>query len=123
MAVVLVVEDEPHVLFLALLILRKLGHETIFARTLAEAQGIIHSDQKFDLVFTDLKLANYPQGGFTVGQLVQEHRLGIPVLFTSGQFDVRETNVLFSEPNSFLRKPYTAQALSLAIANLLQAKL
>jgi DNA-binding NtrC family response regulator len=109
---------------LALLVLKKLGHETIFARTVVEAQGIIHSDQKFDLVFTDLKLANCQQGGITVGQLVQERRLGIPVLFTSGQFDVRdEMNFLFSEPNSFLRKPYTAQALSLAIANLLQAKL
>ena len=122
MATVLIVEDEAQILSVATLLLTKLGHETISACTLAEAQQIIRSDQKLDLVFTDLGLANHPQGGITVGQLVQECRLGIPVLFTSGRINMGEMNFLFAEPSAFLRKPYTAQTLSLAVDNLLQAR-
>jgi DNA-binding NtrC family response regulator len=121
MAVVLVVEDEAHVLSLVLLVLDKLGHVAIAARTLPEAEVIIHSNEKFDLVFTDVALADHSQGGITIGLLMQEVRVGTPVLYTSGSGFTEEIRTLCPKPNGFLMKPYTAQALSHAIGNLLLA--
>jgi CheY-like chemotaxis protein len=46
---VLIVEDESQVLVLAQSILEQAGHDLISAATVAEAQSIITSDEKFDL--------------------------------------------------------------------------
>ena len=56
MACVLIVEDETQVLRLAESVLQQAGHDTLSAATVAEAQAIINSDEKFDLVFTDVQL-------------------------------------------------------------------
>jgi CheY-like chemotaxis protein len=52
---------------------------------LAEAQALINSDQKFDLVFTDINLTDGLEGGLQVGQLIRQTREGKPVLYTSGK--------------------------------------
>ena len=68
---VVIVEDETQVLLLAELVLQQARHDTLSAGTLAEAQAIINSkDEKFDLVFTDVRLGNHEEGGLTVGKLV-----------------------------------------------------
>jgi hypothetical protein len=38
-------------------VLQQAGHDTLSAATVAEAQSIINLDDKFDLVFADLRLA------------------------------------------------------------------
>ena len=119
MAVVLVVEDEAHVLSLALLVLDRLGHVPIAARTVPEAELIIRSDRKFDLVFTDIVLAEHPEGGIAIGQLVQRLRFGTPILYTSGSGFSERIGAVGSAPHACLQKPYTAQALARAVANLL----
>ena len=119
MAVVLVVEDEAHVLSLALLVLGKLGHVPIAARTFPEAELIIRSDRKFDLVFTDIVLAEHPEGGIAIGQLVQRLRFGTPILYTSGFGFSEGIGAVGPASHAFLQKPYTAQALAHAVANLL----
>ena len=119
MAVVLVVEDEAHVLSLALLVLDRLGHVPIAARTFPEAELIIRSDRKFDLVFTDIVLAEHPEGGMAIGQLVQRLRFGTPILYTSGSGFSERIGAVGSAPHAFLQKPYTAQALARAVAILL----
>ena len=83
---ILIVEDEAQVLVLAeLCCCKEAGHETISASTVAEAQAIIHSDAKLDLVFTDIGLGTLAEGGITVGQSAGQSRAGIPVLYTSGR--------------------------------------
>jgi DNA-binding NtrC family response regulator len=69
MACVLIVEDETQVLMLAESVLQQAGHDTLSAATVAEAQAIIiNSDEKFDVVFTDVQLANHADGGLTIGK-------------------------------------------------------
>ncbi len=119
MAYILVVEDETQVLILAESVLQQAGHETVSAATVAEAETLIHSDEKFDLVFTDVALANHDEGGLTVGQLVGQEKRGTPLLYTSGRELTDGMKAMFAEPSAFLSKPYTAQQLTDAVADLL----
>jgi CheY-like chemotaxis protein len=117
MPIVLIVEDEAQVLMLAESVLQRAGFETLTAGTLAEAQAIIHSKKKLDLIFTDVSLGAHENGGITVGLLAAQSRDGIPVIFTSGRTLTDGMQSLFpSIKSKFLPKPYTEQALLTAIA-------
>ena len=117
---IVVVEDETQVLMLAELVLQQVGYETLDARTVAEVQAIINSkDEIFDLLFTDVHLGNHAEGGLTLGKLVGETRKGTPVLYTSGNPATDGMQSLFVEPSAFLPKPYMAQQLTEAVAQLL----
>jgi two-component system cell cycle sensor histidine kinase/response regulator CckA len=121
MARIVVVEDESQVLLLAESVLQQAGHDTVCASTVAEAQALINSkDEKFDLIFTDVELANHKEGGLTVGKWVAEVRKGTPVLYTSGRPATDGMKSLFAKPSAFLPKPYTAQELEQAVSNLLR---
>lgn len=122
MASILVVEDEPTVLVLGESVLQRAGYETLTAGTLAEAQAVIHSDQKLDLVFTDITLPENPEGGLQIGQLVRQARPGVPVLYTSGRALTDGMKELFVKRSSFLPKPYTDEQLISAVADLLRAE-
>jgi DNA-binding NtrC family response regulator len=118
MARVLVVEDETQVRILAESILQKHGHETLSAGTVAEAQAIIHSDEKFDLVLSDIGLANHPEGGITVGQMTEQVRPGTPVIYMNGRALTDGMRSLFVPRNEFLQKPYTGEQLIEAVDKL-----
>jgi DNA-binding NtrC family response regulator len=120
MPTVLIVEDEAQVLILAESVLQRAGYETLTAATVAEAQAIINSDEELDVVFTDVTLANHPEGGITIGQLVEKSRQGVPVLYTSGRELTDGMKSLFKSNGAFLPKPYTEHALTAAVANLLR---
>jgi two-component system, cell cycle sensor histidine kinase and response regulator CckA len=122
MARVLIVENETQVLMLAESVLRQAGHETFSAANVVEAQAIIDSDEKFDVVFTDVQLANHADRGLTVGTLVEKTRRGTPVLYTSSRPAIDGMPSLFVEPSAFLPKPYTAEQLTEAISGLLARK-
>lgn len=69
MARVLVVEDETQVLMLAESVPQEPRHDTLSAATVAEAQAIINdATQKFELLVTDIQLANHAEGGITLGK-------------------------------------------------------
>jgi DNA-binding NtrC family response regulator len=119
MAIVLLVEDEPPLLVLAESVLQEAGYETLSAATLAEAQAIIHSDKKIDLVLTDITLGVVAEGGLQVGQFVRQARSGTPVLYTTGRGITDGMIQLFVEPNAYLAKPYTHDQLIEAVTNLL----
>ena len=119
MAIVLIVEDDSQVRTLAESILQEDGYETVSASTVAEAQSLVHLDRKFDLVFTDIGLANHEEGGITVGQLVAQTQPKTPVLYTTGRALTDGMKSLFAERSAFLPKPYTAQQLVDAVTNLL----
>ena len=122
MASILIVEDEPTVLVLGESVLQRAGYETLTAGTLAGAQAVIHSDQKLDLVFTDVTLPENPEGGLQMGQLVRQARPGVPVLYTSGRGLTDGMKELFVARSSFLPKPYTDERLISAVADLLRAE-
>ena len=119
MARILVVEDDTQVLTLAVSTLQEAGYETLSAATVAEGQAIIHSAEKFDMVFTDVALANHDEGGITIGQMAAQERRGTPVLYTSGRALTDGMKSLFAERSAFLPKPYTPQQLTEAVADLL----
>jgi DNA-binding NtrC family response regulator len=122
MAVVLVVEDEIQILWMTQSVLETAGYQTLTAGTVAEAQAIIHSDQKVDLIFVDITLANHPEGGLTIGKMVDQAREGLPVLYTSGRELTDGMKALFAANSKYLSKPYTDQQLIQAIANMLPEK-
>jgi len=120
LAIILVIEDEPPVLVLAESVLKQAGYLTIAAARLAEAKPIIGSDQELHALFTDISLADDPEGGLEIGRLAAELRPGLPVLYTTGR-GVTDTMIRqFVEPSAFLSKPYTGPQLVAAVANLLR---
>lgn len=87
-------------------ILQQIDHDTLSAATVAEAQSIINeSEQKLDLLFTDIELGSHKEGGLTLGKLVEEKWLGMPFILADAPPPM-ELVSLFIEPSAFLPKPY-----------------
>lgn len=122
MACVLVVEDEAVIRILTESILQHVGYETLTASTLAQAEALIQSGAKIDLVFTDINLTDGLEAGLQVGQLTRQARPGTPVLYTSGKPLTDGMRELFVDPSEFLPKPYTDEEVTGAISRLLRSK-
>lgn len=119
MARILIVEDEEQVRVLAESILQEHGHDTLSASTIEQAMALL-GDQQIDLLFTDIGLHDDLQAGLRLGQDAKERVPGLPVLYTTGQGITDGMQALFVEPFGFLAKPYTADQLTTAVANLTQ---
>lgn len=63
---VLIVEGEAQIL-LTQSVLEGADYETLTATTVAEAQAIINSDKKLDLMVPDITLSNHPKSSMTIG--------------------------------------------------------
>src|SRR5258708_6261579 len=61
-----IVEDENQVLILAEFVLPEGGNETLSASSVDEALAIIETDDRIDLLFTDLGLGEDSEGGLTI---------------------------------------------------------
>ena len=120
MAIILVVEDEPPVLVLAESLLKHAGYLTVAAARVAEARPILESEQELHAIFTDLSLADDPEGGLEIGRLAARLRPGLRVLYTTGRGVTDAMIHQFVEPSAFLAKPYTGPQLVTALANLLR---
>ena len=120
MAVVLIVEDDEQVRVLAEGILQEAGHNTRSAATMTEAQAIIASDEKIDVLFVDLSLLDDQEAGIDVAQAAAKRRSGLPVIYTTGRGITDGILALFVERNVFLAKPYRPKELLTAIANVLR---
>jgi CheY-like chemotaxis protein len=68
MPVVLTVEDDEQVRVLAESILKEEGYETLSANGVNEALALLRSDQKIDILFTDIQLGADFQGGLDVAR-------------------------------------------------------
>jgi DNA-binding NtrC family response regulator len=122
MATVLIVEDEPVLLILAESVLQTAGYDTLSASSLLEVQGILESDVKLDLLFTDLTLHDDHEAGYAVAKLVSEKRSGTPVLYTSGRELTDGLKALFVERSEFVGKPYTDKLVLEAMERLLRLR-
>ena len=119
-AVVLVVEDDEQVRVMADSILQGAGYETRSAATMSEAHAILASDEKIDVLLVDLELMDDPEAGLGVAQAAAKSRQGLPVIYTTGRGITDGMLALFVERNVFLAKPYRAEQLLTAVANVLK---
>lgn len=122
MAVVLIVEDEEQVRVLAESILQEHGHKTLSAGSMEQAVALLEGDDKIELLFTDLALHGDTQAGLALAQEIIKRLPGLPVLYTTGQGITDGMKALFVERFGFIPKPYTADQLCTAVANLLPTR-
>jgi CheY-like chemotaxis protein len=101
MSTVLIVEDDFAILFVAESTLRIKGYETVAAATRKDALAILRSDQKVDVLFTDINLRGEKCAGLELAERAVKLRPNLGVLYTTG-LDVRSPMVAGSE---FLPKP------------------
>ena len=128
MADILVVEDDDQVRTLAITILEEAGHQTLSAASTTEAQTIIGSDGKFDVLFVDVTLLDDPSAGLEdryagldLALAAASFRPGVRVVYTTG-LGLKDGMIsLFVQPNVFLAKPYSREQLVRAVANVLNA--
>jgi DNA-binding NtrC family response regulator len=111
MAIILVVEDDEQVRVLGESILQDHGHSTLSAGTIEQATALLETDEKIDLLFTDLDLHGDTQAGLTLGQKAVERRPKLGVLYTSGQAVTDGMQKMFATRSAFLPKPYTVDQL------------
>jgi|GEM_PF-539602 len=119
---ILMVEDEPMVRAHVEKVLSKLGYIVTAAADAKEALSVLHDDQGFDLLFTDVIMP----GGMTGPQLAQAAlRLApdIKLLYTSGYPATAFENLGLEDLSSvsFLAKPYRAAQLKEKLAEILKA--
>ncbi len=109
---VLVVEDEPSVAAIVVEMLGQLGHRATAVPTVAAAMAAL-SGPGADLILTDVLLPG-GQSGLDLAREVQQRRLDVPVILTSG-YGGSMTHRLSAMNLPFLHKPYQLPALNQAI--------
>ena len=119
---ILVVEDDPDVVEVALSLLAGLGYRTVLARNGAEALAILDSTEELDLLFTDLVM---PGGisGTDLARAARERRPGIKVLLTSGYAALEQADDVAQQELPFISKPYRQQSLAATIRTVLDQPL
>ena len=122
MPVVLIVEDEEQVRVLAESVLQAQGHKTLTAATVEQAIALLDGPEKIELLFTDVRLQDDLEGGLSLGQEAVKRLPGLPVLYTTGQGITDGMKAMFVERYGFIAKPYTADQIHTAIANLLPTR-
>ncbi len=116
--VVLVVEDNPDVRAYSVMILKELGYHVIEAPTAQAALAILGSNQRLDLLFTDVVLPD--QSGRVVADEAQKVRPGLKVLFTTGYSRNAIVHHGRLDPGvQLLPKPFTFQQLAARVRDLL----
>jgi PAS domain S-box-containing protein len=119
---VLVVEDEPEVLRIAVAFVTSLGYRALSATNAAEALALLEDGTSVDLLFSDVVLGTGMTGG-ELGREAQRRRPGLPVLLTSGY--ERPAADAGEAPHirefELLSKPYRREALAAALRRRLDA--
>jgi two-component system NtrC family sensor kinase len=110
--VVLVVEDEPDVLTMAVEMLEDLGTITIAASDAQAALERLAEDGRIDVVFTDVVMPG-GMNGLQLAAQARQIRPGIKVLLTSGY--TGSSGADLPDDISLLPKPYDRHQLSLQL--------
>jgi len=118
---VLIVEDEPTVLALAVSILEDFGYATLSAVSAREAMALIETETSVNILFTDLNIPDGPDGldGLALAQAAREFRPDLRVVYTTGGGQTDGMTALFVDGAGFLKKPYTQGRLVDAVDALL----
>jgi CheY-like chemotaxis protein len=119
--IILVVEDEPTVLALAVSIIEDdLGYAALSAATAREALALLEQDRPIELLFTDINLPDGPDAtdGLELARRAVEMRPGLSVIYTSGGGQTDGMAALFVDRSTFLGKPYKKEDLLQAVKGL-----
>jgi CheY-like chemotaxis protein len=113
--VVLVVEDEPLILMLAIEMIRDAGFEPLWASNADEAIRILESPGDIRIVFTDINMPG-SMDGIRLAQAVRGRWPPIKIIVMSG-FSGGDLKLL-PEGSQFIPKPYDADQISDALRSL-----
>jgi len=115
---VLLVEDEEPVRELVRMILERAGHRVVEAATPEEAIRRFETMTSVDLLVTDVVMPG--MSGFDLFHTLVQRLPSLRVLFISGYTDYARLEPALADPGaSFLEKPFSAEALTRRIRELL----
>jgi CheY-like chemotaxis protein len=117
---VLVVEDNDDVRGYSVAVLKELGYGVLEANGADEALPILAGDARIDLLFTDVVLPG--RSGRVIAEAARELRPDLPVLYTTGYSRDAIVHGGRLDPGvNLLGKPFTFEALALAVRESLDA--
>ena len=126
---ILVVEDDPDVLYFACFALKNLGYSVVEAKSGVEALAIIkesftslRSSESIDLVVTDLIMPG--MNGKELAEKIYAISKKIRVLFTSGYTEeyIYDKN-LIGDGSNFIQKPYSIRTIAEKVRNMLDTEI
>jgi CheY-like chemotaxis protein len=117
MAVVLIVEDDLPILFVAEYALHAEGHETISAASRKQAIDVLKRRTDVDVLVTDINLRGDKRAGIDLADAAVKLKPNLGVVYaTASAPDL--PRVAHSE---FLAKPYSSRQLAAAVKHVLKA--
>lgn len=112
---VLVVEDEPLLLMMAIDIVVDLGFQPVAARNADEAVGLIANHSEIQILFTDIQMPGSIDG-LALALIIRERWPLVEIIFVSG---MRKPDVTeMPERSIFFSKPYDAREVSDALVRM-----
>jgi CheY-like chemotaxis protein len=120
---ILLVDDEEVIIDVGRDILEVLGYKVFVARSGLEAVKIFEAESSnIDLVILDMIMPE--MGGAETFNILKSIDPSMKIILTSGySIDARPTKMLEKGCNGFIQKPYTVQALSQQVREVLDRKI
>jgi len=115
----LIVDDEPNVLWFISKVFQPMGYETLTAGSGLEGLKVVQEcGDKLDLVLLDLRMPG--MGGMEVLESIRKHQPDLPVIVLSAVHDKQgECEKLGVE--AFIKKPYSLEELYEKVASVIQS--
>ena len=115
---ILIIEDEPIIALDLQHIIEEMGHElTGIARTETGALRLADADPGFDLILSDIQLADGSSGADAVARLYKKHGYRPTIFITA--FPERLLTGEGHEPTFLIAKPYTEEQVRSAVSQAL----
>lgn len=119
--VILVVEDNEEVRAYSVMILSEMGYQVVEAEAADAAIGILQSDQRIDLLFTDVVLPG--KSGKVLADEASKLRPGLKILFTTGYSRNAIVHHGRVDPGvELLSKPFTYEQLAARVRDVLDKR-
>lgn len=114
---ILVVEDESVVRSLVVEVLNDLGYQTLEAGEATEALTITESNQRIDLMVSDVGLPG--MNGRQLAEIVRQQRPGLKVLFATGYAESFTANDFLGPDMGVITKPFAIDAFATKVGEML----
>ena len=117
----LIVEDDPAVRVLVCAVLKELGYAYVEAGDANTAVPIIESDQRIDLMISDVGLPG--MNGRQLAEIGRQVRPDLKVLFITGYAEHAAVRGGFLDPGmQMITKPFTFDLLTAKVREMIQAR-
>ncbi|MGY2290992.1 ATP-binding protein [Pseudomonas sp. SDO528_S397] len=117
---VLIVEDDPAVRLLVSAVLGELGYGFVEASDANAAVPIIESDQRIDLLISDVGLPG--MNGRQLAEIGRQIRPGLKVLFITGYAEHAASRAGFLDPGmQMIAKPFTFDLLTATVREMIRS--